>query len=551
MTLKANLQLVEGTMSPAAQRAARARSNRIVPLIRLDHDLDLVIDDTVKALAKHGNVYQRNGRLVDVTDGKIREITPPTLREKLTSVGEFRKTKNGKWCPPQVPNDHVVQGVFHRGEWGARSIVGLSTTPFLRPDGSIVQVPGYDERSQVVFLPGNTFPEVPDSPTREQAIEALSTVLYPLQDFPWKRVKHEDRERSPALSAYIAMLLTLVLRPAIDGAIPGWLIIANTRGTGKSRLVHFASMLVFGEFADPKVFSRDDEEVRKKITAMLKGGARLAVFDNIKRPIGGESIEMALTSPVWSDRELGTMNDLRLPNLALFVFNGNNLKTAEDASRRFIPVDLETSSVAPEERTDFKVPDLFAWARENRGRVISALLTMARAWWVAGQPRTSSQSLGSFEGWASIVPHILTWLGQSSPLLARSTSDATEDTDRLSVIRLADWWESFCEFVNAKDNGVTVSALTRFLYPVDRHAMLDARKIAFREELEAMVEETTKAGVARALAYKLRSARRRRLDETGRCFDTGTRLHGDLRWLIRRDAGQETKVVESEPESDA
>ena len=48
---------------------------------------------------------------------------------------------------------------------------------------------------------------------------------------------------------------------------------------------------------------------------------------------------------------------------------------------------------------------------EQRGELIAALLTMARAWWAAGKPEADCPVLGSFEAWCRTVGGILAHAG--------------------------------------------------------------------------------------------------------------------------------------------
>ena len=56
-------------------------------------------------------------------------------------------------------------------------------------------------------------------------------------------------------------------------------------------------------------------------------------------------------------------------------------------------------------------PDLKAWVGGNRGEIIAALLTLARAWFSAGQPAPSTAVPGGYESWATVVGGILEHAG--------------------------------------------------------------------------------------------------------------------------------------------
>ena len=49
--------------------------------------------------------------------------------------------------------------------------------------------------------------------------------------------------------------------------------------------------------------------------------------------------------------------------------------------------------------------------RRNPGDLLAALLTIIRAWWIAGQPRAEVPAFGSFNNWAQVVGGILAHAG--------------------------------------------------------------------------------------------------------------------------------------------
>jgi hypothetical protein len=82
-------------------------------------------------------------------------------------------------------------------------------------------------------------------------------------------------------------------------------------------------------------------------------------------------------------------------------------------ARRAYRIRLDAGVANPAKRTGFTRTDqeLLAWAAANRGTLVAALLTMIRAWWVAGQPRAEVPAFGSFDNWAQAVGGILAHAG--------------------------------------------------------------------------------------------------------------------------------------------
>lgn len=71
---------------------------------------------------------------------------------------------------------------------------------------------------------------------------------------------------------------------------------------------------------------------------------------------------------------------------------------------------LHPKAANPENRAagEFRHSDLVDWTRENRHRLIEAVLTLIRAWFAAGAPKGPRKSrLGSFEAWDRTIDGIL------------------------------------------------------------------------------------------------------------------------------------------------
>ena len=91
----------------------------------------------------------------------------------------------------------------------------------------------------------------------------------------------------------------------------------------------------------------------------------------------------------------------------------------------------------PEAREDFKHPNLRAWVKEARARLVVAALTLLRAYFVAGMPEPV-KTIGSFESWAKLVPSAIRWAGGSDVTECRVTDDAEPEKDMLREL-LAAW----------------------------------------------------------------------------------------------------------------
>src|SRR5207244_2518221 len=96
----------------------------------------------------------------------------------------------------------------------------------------------------------------------------------------------------------------------------------------------------------------------------------------------------------------------RLPNRAVWLASGNNTKLSRELIRRTLWCRLDARVDAPWERSEFRHPHLIRWAKENRGALVHAALTLCQAWVAAGRP-AGQRTLGMFEGWAEVVGGVL------------------------------------------------------------------------------------------------------------------------------------------------
>ena len=152
---------------------------------------------------------------------------------------------------------------------------------------------------------------------------------------------------------------------------------------------------------------RDEEEWRKVLTATIQAGHGLAVFDNVDHPLASSNLALALTADTWIDRILGKTALVSIPQRTIFVITGNNLVLGGDLPRRCYWIRLDAQTSEPWRKQEYRHPNLKGWVRENRGRLLRAVLTLARAWFVAGSPSAPTPILGSFEEWCRIVGGVL------------------------------------------------------------------------------------------------------------------------------------------------
>jgi hypothetical protein len=147
-----------------------------------------------------------------------------------------------------------------------------------------------------------------------------------------------------------------------------------------------------------------------------------------------------LSSEFISGRILGVSKTATVGTRVLFLSSGNNVGPVKDMTRRCITIRLNPSCETPAAR-NFKRPDLVREVLLERGRYVTAALTIVRAWITAGRPMTACRTLAGYSDWSDLCRQSLLWLGCPDP--AVSVFEAiSEDPDRESLGRLLRVWHA-------------------------------------------------------------------------------------------------------------
>jgi putative DNA primase/helicase len=440
----------------ADAECARLTGRNGLKLIRItDHD-EHTLDQAEAALADKGGVYMRGAFMVEkrevaipvagkkmVMGASLGVIEAPRLSELMGSAARFEKQSvTGKWRSAAVPME-LAYKLMARPKPLLPMLVGLTTGPTIRADGSLVTEPGYDALSLVLYVSdGTVFPPIADQPTREDAMAARDELVALVKDFPFV---------DPAGQAvWLSMLLSAVARRSLTAA-PLHMLTAPTPGSGKTMLVNLVSIIVEGREAEALVASENGVELKKQLESLLlTGGSTISLIDNLNGPLRSDFLCSALTSPVMSIRKLGTTGLHAVPVTTLFTATGNNIAADGDLDRRAVLCRLDPRCERPELRKfDFNPMDQ---AKALRGRYLVDALTILRAYEVAGRP-SPVKPLGSFEDWSDRIRSALLWIGEADPC---GTMDALRaenpETGALGAV-LAAWHETI------GDEPVTVKRL--------------------------------------------------------------------------------------------
>ena len=243
----------------------------------------------------------------------------------------------------------------------------------IRPDGTILDQPGYDAATRLYYAPrpGMEICKVPLAPSRSEREAALALMLEAIGEFPYA----EEAD----LANGFGLLLTPFLRPAIKRHVPLALLDAPKPGTGKGLFADVLAIIATGASAPILTLSDSQEELQKSITSLLIEGATVISIDNVTGRLQSKHLEAVLTAELWRGRLLGHSKMVFVPQLATWLATGNNITLGGDLARRCYRIRLDPHTSQPRTRSGFTHEDLAGWVTEQRGALIKALLTLARA----------------------------------------------------------------------------------------------------------------------------------------------------------------------------
>jgi hypothetical protein len=452
----------------------------------------------------------------------IESLSPDALRGIMERTANY--TKNGRSRTgikqvPTYPPITVVRDIMALPEWPFPPIAGIVEVPVLRPDGNVLTTPGYDRATSLYYWTDGmeVLPSVSEAPSAAEVARALALLEETICDFPFT---------TPACHAnLLGLLLTPIVRPAIGGCVPLALIDAPQQGTGKGLLASVISMICTGRNANITTAPNNEEEWRKRLTSTLMRGSTIITLDNLEGTLASANLASCLTATQWEDRKLGVTDNVNVKQRATWIGTGNNIKLGGDLARRCYAIRLDAKSSTPWMGRKFRHPDLLDWVTRQRMQLVEALLTLARAWFVAGKPpATASPTIGSFEDWSRTVGGILELAGVRGFLSNLESTYAQADEE-------AGQWRAWYEKLHGHFPG------GRFTVKDVLLAVTGSMDLAMwlPDMLAQLREDPSKSFPIRlGKAFEKREGRRYG-PEQWRIEDSGDVNDGSRIWVVRRD----------------
>lgn len=391
-----------------------------------------------------GYVAPKDGKDDDNGPAQVQAVSAGTLAAKIQyayrcyRVVKDKETKELTEAPALFPQPAAQRAVdAPEAMRMLRTLRGMTHTPMVRADGSILARPGYDPATGYLFLPGQgvNVPEVSEAPDAVEVAEAVALLDEMTSGFPWESA--DDRAN------YYGLLLTPLLRLITPPTYKMFGIGAHQPGSGKTLLADVARIIHGGVLRSE--MPDKEYEVKQMTTALLVGtSAPVVHVDNVTGVVKSSVLAGLLTADGdIQERELGQNSRmLTYTNDRVWVITGNNLSLGGDLVRRTIIITIDPNMANPEER-QFAIADLKAWALENRNRLLWALLTLVRNWVAGGRVLADRKQSDSFAAWEATVGGILAAAGVPGNFDAQSGKRAAAggDDDGLAQV-LERLWET-------------------------------------------------------------------------------------------------------------
>ncbi|MEI6618614.1 MAG: hypothetical protein WCO17_05800 [Betaproteobacteria bacterium] len=481
-------------------------------------------DRLIEVLRRSPDIFDFGGELVRVGHaGVLHPLDENSLRYTAGGLTQFylwKKLPDGSaemvLKDPPAPICKNVLSIGSQRE--LKKLSSVISAPTLRPDGTVLNFPGYDQATQLLFDSVGIPQRVALHPTHQQTITALDQLWLPFSDFPF--CGPLDR------AVHLAALLTTAVRASLPSS-PGFAYDAPVQGSGKTLLARCVGVLVQG--ADPSVWphtaGRDDEEIRKRLFTVLRTGARILIWDNVVGSFDSAAMASCMTSPTLTDRILGQSASSTVPNRMMVILTGNNISLQGEMPRRILISRIDPKSEKPFARS-FEL-DPYKYCYDHRQSMIVAALTLIRAYLIHGCSTVVSGSLASFEDWDAWVRRTVIYANELKPGMFGDVMEAVKanqaaDPDREALISVLAAWE---ELYGSRS--ITVAELLLGLKDLgnsdEKEKLFDALESLTNQSKRLM----TAKSVGRFLGY-----RRGRI-AGGLVLEVGSKVNGLQTWRVK------------------
>lgn len=392
--------------------------------------------EALGVIRRDGDVFERGGEMVRIElDGAITPLNASGVLFELDARTRWQKFdgRSKEWRRCDAPKQVAEALIEDRASWRLPKLVSTMSAPTMLPDGRIIEREGLDTQSGLFFRPAGEFHDirVPEKPNDDHVRQALGVL--------WKSFVHFPFVGPIDKGVMLAAILTAITRQALPTA-PAFALVAPVAGSGKTLLARCLAILAG---AMPAVMPpvKEDEEMRKRLLALGRSGAKVIILDNLVGAVSSDCLCGWLTSPEFTDRVLGQSQSLTVPTRSLLLLTGNNIQPRGDLCRRVLSCRIDPKEEKPWQR-GFDL-DPAEHCLEHRYQMVEAGLTVLRAGLLGAEP--PRDRLASFEVWSDTIRRAVIFAGRFMEVQdpAKVISAAFEDDPETAKLRalLQTWHE--------------------------------------------------------------------------------------------------------------
>lgn len=298
----------------------------------------------------------------------------------------------------------ILHNVGYGKEENLKPLSGIVEHPYIDGNWEIKDENGYDPATGLYAVLHRKLKIKLVDP--KKAYKYLTDVVF--DEFPFA----SELDKAVAVAA----MMTAIQKPTISGnsGLPGFGIVSPTQSSGKTTLAQIISHAVYNREVGAASWTDDDVELCKHLLGILQEGQPCVLFDNIKQgsKVSSNTLASAMTNDVFTGRQLGTHEIIKVPASCIWFFTGNGIMFVGDFATRIYPINIDPLMETPDNRI-FKRKDLYKWVMDNRKHILSALLSIV----VAGEGLPEMPTSTRFKEWDVFVRR---------PLFAVSGIDVNE-----------------------------------------------------------------------------------------------------------------------------
>lgn len=411
--------------SSAAPVEARDDDDDTRPVVSLGGDdrrvLTAIADALRDADAATASGLMLQGSALVVHDPRSGTIVPASADRIAVALADaIAFTRDGDPCGVS----RELAGKFAARPPELPALVEVRNAPVLRPDGSVRRETGLDAATGV-WCGGWPVPVVAGA--RADAAAAIGRIFRFVDAGHW--------ESAADAIAWLAHVLTVAARPAIDGPVPTWIYTAPVSGSGKTALARTAG-IIGGRadgFAAPGDL-RDEAELARLLDG--HAGSPACVLDNLHGTFRSPLLEAVVTGGGGLPVRRLYVGPVVVPWRCVLSVSSNGATVGGDWARRSLGVRLTGRKLDG-------ARDIVAEARDRADLTDDAVAAVA-AWLASGEASSATPLLG-FGAWSSVVAGCIRWaLGEAYdvvPLTREAAADlvAADDDGGELLDRIEAW----------------------------------------------------------------------------------------------------------------